>query len=78
MPGRGQAIEVEAYSGSRLAERPRRFRLGGRHYEVRRILDSSVSQDLSRRLCRRFTVETDLGETFTLIYFESDDRWELG
>ncbi|WP_290649201.1 hypothetical protein [Aquisalimonas sp.] len=65
------AITVEAYSGYRNDEHPRRFRLGRRWFEVHEILDRWLSPEQ-----RYFKVRADDGCIYILCHDEQQG-WSL-
>ena len=54
-------MEVECYSGRKADERPLRFRLGGRQFEVEEILEQWYGPDDAF-----FKVRADDGNVYTL------------
>jgi hypothetical protein len=66
-------VSVEAYSGHKANERPQRFRLGERWYDVREILDRWYSPD-----ARYFKVAADDGNLYILRLDERTQEWSLG
>jgi hypothetical protein len=65
-------VRVESYAGYRAEERPRRFTLGGRSYEVREIVDRWFGPDHSY-----FRVRAEDGATYLLKYDLSAGVWTL-
>lgn len=65
-------IKVECYSGYRADERPLRFRLGERTYEVAEVHDSWYSPGV-----RWFRVLADDGNVYVLRHDEGQDLWTL-
>ena len=65
-------ISVHCYAGYRGEEKPIRFVLGTRSYEVRAVQDQWYGE------CDRyFRVLADDGHLYVLRYRESDDEWHL-
>ncbi len=65
-------VSVEGYSGYKLNERPRRFNLNGREYEVKEILDQWYGPDSSY-----FKVWASDGNYYILRYRALADEWSL-
>jgi hypothetical protein len=65
-------IRVEAYSGYKSEERPLRFKLGDRTYEVRNIQDQWYSPSAAY-----FRVQADDGNFYILRHDEERDLWTL-
>ena len=72
MDSQDRPIRVECYAGHRGDEAPRRFYLGERKIEVRRVLDRWIAPDH-----RYFKILGDDGGTYILRYGGLADRWEL-
>ena len=66
-------VEVEAYSGYKADERPLRFRLGERWYQVREVVDRWWGPE-----ARYFKVEAGDGNVYILRLDESTGEWTLG
>ncbi len=66
------AIQVECYAGNRADERPVRFMLRGRAYEVRDIQDQWYSPE-----ARWFRVRAGDGNFYVLRHDEQRDQWSL-
>ena len=71
-------IEVEAVSGARADERPRRVRRGDRWLEVREILRAETIEDSRRRRFRRFLVELEDGSRLEVLLDEQEGAWYAG
>lgn len=71
LPG-GSLVTVECYAGHRADERPLRFTLGGRHYEVAEVDDQWYSPD-----SKYFRVRADDGNLYVLRHEERHDVWTL-
>ena len=65
-------VRVEGYSGYKADERPRRFCLGERWYEVREVLDRWYGPDHAW-----FRVEADDGDLYVLRLDQSTFEWSL-
>jgi hypothetical protein len=65
-------ITVECYAGHRADERPVRFTLRGRSYEVLELDDQWYSPD-----ARYFRVRADDGNLYVLRHDERQDTWTL-
>jgi len=65
-------ISVECYAGHRADERPMRFTLRGRPYEVLEVDDQWYSPD-----ARYFRVRADDGNLYVLRHNERQDTWTL-
>ncbi len=65
-------ISVECYAGHRADERPLRFELRGRHYEVVELDDQWYSPE-----ARYFRVRADDGNLYVLRHDERRDVWTL-
>lgn len=65
-------VRVECYSGYRSEERPLRFIMGGRTYEVLQVEDQWYSPD-----AMYFRVMADDGSVYVLRHDEIEDRWTL-
>ncbi len=66
-------VQVEGYSGYKANERPRRFCLGERWYEVEEILDRWYGPDYVY-----FRVKASDGDIYVLRLDEGNQEWELG
>ena len=66
-------VEVEAYSGYKANERPLRFRLGSRWYEVREVLDRWYSPEAVW-----FKLVAGDGNIYILRLDETTQEWSLG
>ncbi len=65
-------IKVECYAGYKAEQRPIRFILGERAFEVREIEDQWYSPS-----SRYFRVRASDGNVYILCYDEEEDRWRL-
>ena len=65
-------LRVECYSGYRAAQRPQRFALGERWFEVRRIDDQWYGP-----AAMYFRVFADDGNVYVLRHDEERDEWSL-
>lgn len=65
-------IGVESYSGQRVDERPLRFFLNGRTYEVSEVEDRWYSPD-----AKYFRVMASDGNRYVLRHDETEDVWSL-
>ncbi|MFQ5481621.1 MAG: hypothetical protein ACE5ER_02585 [Nitrospinaceae bacterium] len=65
-------IEVECYSGYRVNERPLAFRLQGRSYQVKEIIDSWYGETSVY-----FKVQADDDNIYLLKYDNVQDKWDL-
>jgi hypothetical protein len=70
--GRMRLDRVECYSGYRVDERPLRFTLRDRTYEVADVEDRWYSPD-----ARYFRVRADDGNFYVLRHDENVDAWTL-
>ena len=71
-PASSASISVECYAGHRADERPLRFTLRGRTYEVVEVDDQWYSPE-----ARYFRVRADDGNLYVLRHDESKDAWTL-
>ena len=65
-------VKVDCYAGYRADERPLRFTLGDRTYEVTEVLDRWYGVGYT---C--FKVRADDGNHYILRHEEEQDRWSL-
>jgi hypothetical protein len=65
-------IDVQCYSGYRANERPRRFVMSGRAYEVVRVEDRWYSPHTVY-----FRVVASDGNRYVLCHHEANDAWSL-
>lgn len=65
-------IQVECYAGYRADQRPLRFTLGGRVYQVEEVDDQWYSPS-----AMYFRVRTDDGNIYVLRHDEVHDTWTL-
>lgn len=65
-------VEVESYSGYRADERPMRFMLSGRSYEVVEVEDKWYSPQATY-----FRVVATDGNRYVLRHDEAQDDWSL-
>lgn len=68
----GSTVTVECYAGHRADERPLRFTLSGRRYEVTEVDDQWYSPE-----ARYFRVRADDGNLYVLRHDERQDVWTL-
>lgn len=68
----GSAVTVECYAGHQADERPVRFTLSGRQYEVAEVDDQWYSPD-----AKYFRVRADDGNLYVLRHNEREDVWTL-
>ena len=66
------SIRVESYAGYRGAQRPLRFTLGERTFEVREVEDQWYSPGAIL-----FRILADDGNIYLLRHDETDDLWSL-
>lgn len=66
------AIHVECYAGHRAAQRPLRFTLRGRVFDVRDVEDQWYSPE-----ARWFRVRAGDGHFYVLRHDEQRDQWTL-
>lgn len=66
-------VTVEAYSGYKANERPQRFQLAGRSYDVVQILDRWHGPD-----SLYFKIRAGDGNDYILRYDSDRDEWSLG
>ena len=66
------SVTVECYAGYRADERPLRFTLSGRHYEVAEVDDQWYSPD-----AKYYRVRADDGNLYVLRHDERQDVWTL-
>jgi hypothetical protein len=69
---RTEDISVECYAGYRADETPRRFRLGGRTFDVVEVLDCWLAPEH-----RYFKCRVAGGDTYLLGHDVTNDRWRL-
>jgi hypothetical protein len=65
-------LRVECYSGYRADERPVRFTLGGRTFEIEEVEDRWYAPEASY-----FRVRADDGNFYVLRHDETQDAWTL-
>ncbi len=65
-------VRVESYAGFKADERPLRFQLGERWYEVREVVDRWYDPDAVY-----FRVRADDGAMYILRHVEGDDLWTM-
>lgn len=65
-------VSVECYAGRKADERPVRFTLGGRTFEVAEVLDQWYGPDDTY-----FRVRADDGHLYILRHNASDETWTL-
>ncbi len=65
-------IKVETYSGYKADQRPLRFILGNRRYQVLSVEDQWYSASASY-----FRVRADDGNVYVLRHDETEDQWAL-
>ena len=65
-------VEVESYSGFKADERPLRFRLGERWFEVEEVLDRWYDPDATY-----FRVRADDGDSYVLRHGDPQAGWTL-
>jgi hypothetical protein len=70
--GMSRPVHVDAYSGYRANERPVRFALEGRTYDVAEIESRWYSPDADF-----FRIRTSDGDLYLLRYERTDDAWTL-
>ncbi|MCF6155341.1 MAG: hypothetical protein E3K36_08830 [Candidatus Brocadia sp.] len=68
-------IQVCTYSGYKADERPLRFIFEGKTHKIKEILSQTYEEIPDRGRRRRFTIKTDEGLIFKILYDESQDRW---
>jgi len=71
-PRAASGITVECYAGHRADERPQRFTLHGRRYEVTEVDDRWYSPGACY-----FRVRADDGNVYVLRHDERQDAWTL-
>jgi len=69
---RGIIIQVTCYSGYRGDERPVRFSIGEKEFQVMEIVDRWYGPGYSS-----FKVKADDGNSYIIKYDEAADGWEL-
>ena len=72
-----QILDVEAYSGFKGKESPRRYRLGDRQYEVLTVRQSWHDEQISGRRRIYFRVVVRGGEEHVVYWSCDDDAWYL-
>ena len=65
-------IRVECYAGYKADERPQRFAIGDRSFDVREVDDQWYSPG-----AKYFRVLADDGNFYVLRHDEAQDRWAL-
>lgn len=65
-------VRVECYAGYRGSERPVRFSVGNRTYEVKEILDRWYGEDY-----RYFKVRADNDYIYLIKHNEEEDLWTV-
>jgi len=68
----GCSVTVECYSGYQADERPLRFTLSGRRYEVTEVDDQWYSPE-----AKYFRVRAGDGNLYVLRHHEREDVWTL-
>ncbi len=72
-----QVLDVDAYSGYKGKESPRRYRLGGKQYEVLTVLRSWFDEEISGHRRIFFRVVVRGGEEHVLYWSCDEDAWYL-
>lgn len=68
-------IQVSTYSGYKADERPLSFTCEGKAHTIKEILSRTHEEIPGRGRKKRYTVKTDEGLTFKLLYDENHDQW---
>ncbi len=71
-------IHVECYSGHKLFEKPKRFVLNGKEYNINTIIDSYLEESLeSKERKFWFKVLCDDEKKYRIFYDESYGQWYM-
>jgi len=70
-------IHVSTYSGYKADERPLEFTFKEKRHKIKEILSQAYEEISGKGLKRRYTIKTDEGLTFKLLYDENQDQWFL-
>lgn len=70
-------IQVSTYSGYKADEKPLEFTFKEKRHKIKEILSQAYEEISGKGLRRRYTIKTDEGLTFKLLYDENQDRWFL-
>ncbi len=70
-------IQVSTYSGYKADERPLRFIFEGKTHKIKEILSQTYEEISGKGRRRRYTIKTDEGLTFKLLYDENQNQWFL-
>jgi len=74
---KSHAIHVSTYSGYRADERPCKFLFKGKTHTIKEITSQAYEDISGKGLRKRYTIKTDVGLTFKLLYDENQDQWFL-
>lgn len=73
-----EKIDVVAYSGQRVNERPIRFNYKGEEFRVKKILSRSLKESVPGQERRfHFQVLCQGGKVFSICYDTQQDQWFL-
>ena len=70
-------IHVSTYSGYKADERPLEFTFKEKRHKIKEILSQAYEEISGKGLKRRYTIKTDEGLAFKLLYDENQDQWFL-
>ena len=70
-------VQVGTFSGYKADEKPRSFIFEGKTHKIKEILSQTYEEIPGKGLKRRYTIKTDEGLTFKLLYDESQEQWLL-
>ena len=70
-------IQVSTYSGYKADERPLEFTFKEKKHNIKEIISQTYEEISGKGLKRRYTIKTDEGLAFKLLYDENQDQWFL-
>ncbi|MBI2471327.1 MAG: hypothetical protein HYV59_08815 [Planctomycetes bacterium] len=70
-------IQVSTYSGYKADERPISFVFKGKTHTIKEITNQVYEEVPGKVRRKRYTIKTDEGITFRLLFEENQDRWFL-
>jgi len=70
-------IQVGTYAGYKADERPLSFIFKEKTHKIKEIISQAYEEIPGRGRRKRYTIETDEGLTFKLLYDENQDQWFL-
>ena len=70
-------IQVSTYSGYKADERPLEFTFKEKKHNIKEIISQTYEEIPGTWLRRVYTIKTDEGLAFKLLYDENQDQWFL-